>query len=229
MNGTLYIVATPIGNLKDVSFRMLETLKEVDAIYCEDTRVTSKLLARYEIKKSLYRLDAVTERTKVSEVIRKLEEGQNLALVSDAGTPGGVADPGAYLVHEVRAALPEAKIVPIPGPSAIVTALSASGVLANEFMFLGFLPHKKGRQTALKKLAGIEMPVVLFESPHRAGKLFSELAEHIPERVIVVCKELTKLHEEFITGTAAEIHARFQAGDISEKGEFVVILSPVTL
>lgn len=229
MNGTLYIVATPIGNLSDVTFRSLETLKSVDAIYCEDTRVTSKLLARYEIKKSLYRLDAVTERTKVSEVVRKLEEGQNLALVSDAGTPGGIADPGAYLVHEVRRELPDVKIIPIPGASAIVTALSASGVLANEFLFKGFLPHKKGRLTALKELAKISIPVVLFESPHRAGKLFSELAEHMPEREIVVCKELTKLHEEIITGTASEIHARYDAGDISEKGEFVVILSPVTL
>ena len=225
MNGTLFIVATPIGNLKDITLRALETLKEVDAIYCEDTRVTSKLLARYSIKKSLFRLDAVTERGKTPEVLRKLREGQKLALVSDAGTPGGLSDPGAYLVATVRKEAPEVKIHPIPGPSPVTAAISAGGILANDFLFMGFLPHKKGRQTALKEAVGNSRPVVLFESPHRIHKLMDELYALIPDRNIVLAKELTKLHEEIIADTVSHIRERLEKGDISGKGEFVVIIS----
>jgi len=224
--GTLYIVATPIGNLEDMTLRALRTLKEVDAIYCEDTRVTSKLLARYDIRKSLFRLDAVTERKKAPEVLRRLLKGENIALVSDAGTPGGLADPGAYLVAYVREGAPDVKISPIPGPSPVTAALSVGGILANEFVFLGFLPHKKGRQTALKELKTIERPVVLFESPHRIGKLLAELADAVPARKIVLCRELTKMFEDVTTGAAKDIEERFRNGEISGKGEFVVLLAP---
>jgi 16S rRNA (cytidine1402-2'-O)-methyltransferase len=224
--GTLYIVATPIGNLEDITLRALRTLKEVDAIYCEDTRVTSKLLARYEIRNSLFRLDAVTERKKSPEVLRRLLRGENIALVSDAGTPGGLADPGAYLVGYVRKEAPEVKISPIPGPSPVTAALSAGGILANEFVFLGFLPHKKGRQTALKGIPSIKLPVVLFESPHRIGKLLAELAGVVPKRQLVLCRELTKMFEEIVSGAAKDIEERFRKGEISGKGEFVVILGP---
>jgi 16S rRNA (cytidine1402-2'-O)-methyltransferase len=224
--GTLYIVATPIGNLKDITLRALETLKEVDAIYCEDTRVTSKLLARYTIKKSLFRLDAVLERKKAPEVLQRLLEGQNLALVSDAGTPGGLADPGAYLVHFIHEKAPEIKVVPIPGASSISAALSVSGILANQYLFAGFLPHKKGRLTAIKELVKVEIPVVLFESPHRMGKLLDELTLHMPEREAVIGRELTKLYEEVAWGPVAALRERYLKGEISEKGEFVLILGP---
>ena len=224
--GTLYIVATPIGNLKDITLRALETLKEVDAIYCEDTRVTSKLLARYSIRKPLFRLDAVIERQKTPEVIRKLLKGEKLALVSDAGTPGGLSDPGSYLVAEVRKVAPEVKIHPIPGPSPVTAAISVAGVLANDFLFMGFLPHKKGRQTAITEVLKNTRPVVLFESPHRIKKLFLELAAREPERHTVILQELTKLFESVVSGTAAEISEKLEKGDIQARGEFVVVVSP---
>ena len=223
MAGKLFIVATPIGNLKDITLRALETLKEVDAIYCEDTRVTSKLLARYDIRKPLFRLDAVMERKKAAEVIDRLLKGQAIAYVSDAGTPGGLSDPGAYLVSKTREEAPEVKILSIPGPSAITAALSVSGY-SGEFLFIGFLPHKKGRQKALDNLVKSPYTIVLFESPHRMGKLLTELSERVPERRMVIARELTKLYEETTAGSVAEIRKRFESGDISGKGEFVVIL-----
>jgi len=226
MSGTLYIVATPIGNLKDVTLRALETLKEVDAIYCEDTRVTSKLLARYQIKKSLFRLDAVTERKKALEVISRLEKGEKIALVSDAGTPGGLSDPGAHLVSTVRKELPDAKIHPIPGASSVVAAFSVSGIESDGFTFAGFLPHKKGRQKTLDRLLKSELPIILFESPHRMEKLLRELCLRAPDRHVVICRELTKLYEEIAVGPVSEVEARFRNGAISGKGEFVVILAP---
>jgi len=169
--GLLSIVATPIGNLEDVTLRALRTLKECDVIYAEDTRVTSKLLARYEIKKPLQRLDAATETKKASEIIARLESGAHVALVSDAGTPG-ISDPGTRLVKAVQGhshILKNVgiKIEAIPGPSALTAALSVAGMNSTAFTFLGFLPHKKGRQTALKKIMKSEIPVVLYESPHR--------------------------------------------------------------
>lgn len=217
--GTLSIVATPIGNLEDITLRALRILKEVDAIYCEDTRVTAKLLARYEISKPLFRLDAVTEKKKTPEVIARLEKGEHLALVSDAGTPGGLSDPGSYLVAQVRKEVPEIRIEAIPGASPLTAAISIGGVLANEFLFRGFLPHKKGRQTALKEVLASERPVVLFESPHRILKLLGELKD----AHVVVARELTKIHEEVVAGTGAEVAASLEKRG-AVKGEFVVIV-----
>ncbi len=220
--GTLSIVATPIGNLEDITLRALRTLKECDVIYAEDTRVISKLLARYEIKKPLQRLDAVTEAKKADEVIERLEAGERVAFVSDAGTPG-ISDPGARLVKAVRERAPSATVEAIPGASALTAALSIAGMDSNGFTFLGFLPHKKGRQTALKGIAVSELPVVLYESPHRILKLLEELAMLKLSRV-TIARELTKMHEEVVSGNAEEIQAHFAAHPDAVRGEFVVII-----
>jgi 16S rRNA (cytidine1402-2'-O)-methyltransferase len=219
--GTLSIVATPIGNLEDITLRALRTLKECDVIYAEDTRVISKLLARYEIKKPLQRLDAATEDKKVKEVIGRLEEGEKVVFVSDAGTPG-ISDPGARLVARVREFAPQAKIEAIPGASAVAAAISIAGLPTDEFLFFGFLPHKKGRQTAVRFIASSLVPVVLYESPHRIEKLLEELT-HAGIEKVGIGRELTKMHEEFLVGTPAQLQA-----DLTKRkairGEFVVII-----
>ena len=220
--GTLSIVATPIGNLEDITLRALRTLKECDVIYAEDTRVISKLLARYEIKKPLQRLDAATEAKKADEIIARLREGERVAFVSDAGTPG-ISDPGSRLVKAVREQMPSAAIEAIPGASALTAALSIAGLPTGEFTFLGFLPHKKGRQTALKRAAASEIPVVLYESPHRIVKLLEELQDLSIARV-TVARELTKVYEEVVAGSPAELLAHFAAHPDAVRGEFVVII-----
>jgi len=211
-----------------MTLRALRTLKECDVIYAEDTRVISKLLARYEIKKQLQRLDAATELKKADEIIARLEAGERVAYVSDAGTPG-ISDPGARLVAAVREDVARRglaiKIEAIPGSSALTAALSIAGLGADAFTFLGFLPHKKGRQTALKKLAESEIPVVLYESPHRVLKLLEELVQHQVLH-ITIARELTKIHEEVVSGTPGEVSAHFVAHPDAVRGEFVVIIEP---
>ena len=221
-SGKLSIVATPIGNLGDITLRALETLKNADAIYSEDTRVIAKLLAKYEIRKPLHRLDSIKELKRVHEIVERLQAGERLVFVTDAGTPG-ISDPGGRLVKGVREALPEAKIEAIPGPSALTAALSIAGLDSPEFMFLGFLPHKKGRQTLLKKIAESEFPVILYESPHRILKLLQELGD----KKVTIGRELTKVHEEIIFGTAAEVTQSLKDRD-AVRGEFVVIVQPST-
>jgi 16S rRNA (cytidine1402-2'-O)-methyltransferase len=222
--GTLSIVATPIGNLEDITLRALRTLKECDVIYTEDTRVIAKLLARYEIKKPLQRLDAATEAKKADEILERLTAGERVAYVSDAGTPG-ISDPGTRLVAVVREQLSSATIEAIPGASALTAALSISGIDTAAFTFLGFLPHKKGRQTALGKVRASEIPVVLYESPHRILKLFDELRMLDVSRVIIA-RELTKVHEEIVSGTVVEVQSHFAAHPDAVRGEFVVIVVP---
>lgn len=222
--GTLSIVATPIGNLEDITLRALRTLKEADVIYAEDTRVISKLLSRYEIQKPLQRLDAATEAKKADEVIERLGEGERVVYVSDAGTPG-ISDPGTRLVAAVREALPGTTIEAIPGASALTAALSISGIDTSAFTFLGFLPHKKGRQTALARIAESEVPVVLYESPHRIEKLLEEL-KAIGASHVVIARELTKVHEELISGSVEDIEAHFKAHPDAIRGEFVVLVTP---
>jgi 16S rRNA (cytidine1402-2'-O)-methyltransferase len=222
MHGTLSIVATPIGNLEDITLRALRTLKECDVIYAEDTRVISKLLARYEISKPLQRLDAATEAEKAKEIIGRLEEGQRIVFVSDAGTPG-VSDPGARLVARVREFAHEATIEAIPGASALTALLSIAGLESDSFLFLGFLPHKKGRQTAIKKIAASEHPVVLYESPHRILKLLKELETFVPQCRVTIGRELTKMHEEVLVGSPAELAKTLEEKD-AVRGEFVVIV-----
>lgn len=222
IQGKLSIVATPIGNLEDITLRALRTLKESDVIYAEDTRVISKLLARYEIKKPLQRLDAATEIKKADEIIARLEANERVVFVSDAGTPG-ISDPGARLVGQVRAKLPNTIIEAIPGPSALTAALSIAGLDTTGFTFLGFLPHKKGRQTALKKIVASEIPVVLYESPHRILKLLKELGTLQASKVIIA-RELTKIHEEVVSGSVEEVQEYFALHPGAVRGEFVVIV-----
>ncbi|MFA5877210.1 MAG: 16S rRNA (cytidine(1402)-2'-O)-methyltransferase [Candidatus Paceibacterota bacterium] len=224
MAGTLFVVATPIGNLQDITLRALSTLKSVTRIVAEDTRVTKKLLDRHDIHVPLFPLHAHSSRAQFDKVAEMVASGENIALVTDAGTPG-VSDPGALIVRLVRERCGEKSVVPIPGVSAVVTALSGSGVPADEFVFLGFLPHKKGRQKLLDEVVLMKRAVVMYESPHRIMKLLEELVARVPERHVVIAKELTKMFEHIAGGTALEVQERLKNGDISGKGEFVVILA----
>ncbi len=222
---TLYIVATPIGNLEDVTLRALRVLKEADLVLCEDTRVTKRLLEKYNIKTPTLSYHAQSKLSKVEKILELLEEGKTLALVSDAGTPA-VSDPGVLLVSQIRERFGDAvTISPIPGPSAVITALSASGIPASEFLFLGFLPHKKGRETLFREIAASKRTVVFYESPHRILKTFESLAQYVPEREVAVGREITKIHEEFPRGTAAELLAYFAKNEEKVRGEFVVIVA----
>lgn len=228
---TLYIVATPIGNLEDITLRALRVLKEVDVILCEDTRVTAKLLQKYGIKTPTSSYHSHSKLSKVEKIFWLLEGGKNLALVSDAGTPA-ISDPGSLLVSQIRermsgvnGQMSNVSIVPIPGPSAAIVALSASGFPSSDFLFLGFLPHKKGRETLFKEIAESKRTVVFYESPHRIIKALTSLKEHLKNRKIAIARELTKIHEEFLSGTAEEVIEYFNANKEKIRGEFVVIVS----
>ena len=227
---SLYIIATPIGNLEDITLRALRVLGEVDLILCEDTRVTKKLLAKYDIDTSTMSYHANSAVSKTEKVIALLQEGKNIALVSDAGTPT-ISDPGSFLVKEVREKLVDTvAVVAIPGASAVVSALSVSGLPASEFLFLGFLPHKKGRETLFKKIEESKRTVVFYESPHRILKTLESLkihlgVGHLSERKVVVARELTKIHEEIVSGTADEVLVYFQNNNEKVRGEFVVMVS----
>src|SRR3989338_3534178 len=222
--GTLYIVGTPIGNLEDVTLRALRTLKEIDVILCEDTRVTQKLLAKYDIQaKQLATYNEQESGVTAGKIIGWLEEGKNVALVSDAGTPG-ISDPGTMLVQKVREALPEVKIESVPGPSALTAALSIAGVPVHDFVFLGFLPHKKGRETLFKEIAASERTTIFYESPHRILKTLEALQKFAPTKKVTIARELTKIHEEKKSGTAVELLEFFKANEEKVRGEFVVIV-----
>ncbi|MCX6739488.1 MAG: 16S rRNA (cytidine(1402)-2'-O)-methyltransferase [Candidatus Parcubacteria bacterium] len=220
----LYIIATPIGNLEDITLRAIRILGEVDAILCEDTRMTAKLLQKYEIQKTLISYHAHSKLSKVEKVFELLEEGKNLALVSDAGTPC-ISDPGVMLVAQVREKFGnDVQVIPVPGPSAVISALSASGLPSSEFLFLGFLPHKKGRETLFKEISVSERTIAFYESPHRILKALESLQKFAPEKKIVIARELTKIYEEFISGTATEILAHFESHKDTIRGEFVVMV-----
>jgi 16S rRNA (cytidine1402-2'-O)-methyltransferase len=221
MENKLFIISTPIGNLKDITFRAIEILKEVNLIACEDTRVASILLNHYEIKKELISLNAVNETHRIENILGRIESGNSCALISDAGTPG-ISDPGVRLIS--AAIERRIEVVPIPGPSALITALTISGLPTNSFVFEGFIPQKKGRQKKLSELSKEERTIVLYESTYRIEKLLNELNEHMPERLVVVCRELTKKFEETWRGTPGEILASL--GEKVSKGEFVVVIAP---
>ncbi|HFC10631.1 MAG TPA: 16S rRNA (cytidine(1402)-2'-O)-methyltransferase [Candidatus Kaiserbacteria bacterium] len=222
----LSIVATPIGNLGDITLRALDILRETDVIACEDTRVTAKLLAHYNIKKPLVIFHARNARVAGVRILELLSEGKNIALVTDAGTPG-VSDPGSALVGLVRSKLPDIVIEAIPGASALVTALSVSGVQISEFTFLGFLPHKKGRQTLFAEIAEASRAYVFYESPHRIEKALASLVDVLSEeRRIVVARELTKIYESVVSGSALEVSSYFSSHPDEVRGEFVVIVAP---
>jgi 16S rRNA (cytidine1402-2'-O)-methyltransferase len=221
MQGSLYIVSTPIGNLKDITLRALEILKDVDFIICEDTRVTSILLKNYNIKKELISMNAQSEQKKVPKLIERINTGETCALVSDAGTPS-ISDPGVRFISKVIKN--EIKVVPVPGVSALVAALSISGLPTDSFVFEGFLPQKKGRKKKLKQLSIEEKTIILYESTHRIEKLLNELNEFMPERFVVICRELTKKFEEVRRGFPKELLETFNKS--VNKGEFVVIIAP---
>jgi len=219
--GTLFIVATPIGNLGDITLRAFETLKTVDAVLSEDTRVTGKLLMHYEIKKSLISCHEHTDDAKLGQIIGRLTRGESLAFVSDAGTPG-LSDPGNKLVSLALAAgIP---VVPIPGVSALAAMVSVAGIDMREFMFLGFPPHKKGRETFFKKVAATEIPVVYYESVHRVVKNLELLETLAPESRVIIGRELTKMFEEVRRGSVSDILAHYREHESTVKGEFVVIV-----
>jgi 16S rRNA (cytidine1402-2'-O)-methyltransferase len=218
----LYIVATPIGNLEDISLRALRILKEVDLILCEDTRVTKKLLDCYQIKKPLLSYHQHSRLQKIDYIISLLKEGKNLALVSDSGTPG-VSDPGNKLVEEVINRLREdVKIIPIPGPSALTCAASVSGFPMEKFLFLGFLPKKKKRKKVLKEIVDSKYPVIFYESPYRIVETLKELEDMERDLKVAVCRELTKKFETIYRGEIEKVIGEMERNPI--KGEFVVVV-----
>jgi 16S rRNA (cytidine1402-2'-O)-methyltransferase len=219
MKGTLYVVATPIGNLEDITARALRILKDVDVVACEDTRRTRALLTHFDIHTPTVSYYEHNKLSRGPQLLRQLAEGRSVALVSDAGTPG-ISDPGVLLVREARAA--GVPVVPIPGPSAVVAALSAAGLPADRFVFDGFLPVKPGRRrNRLAQLRDLETTVVFYESPHRIVATLEAIAEVFGEVPVVVARELTKQFEEIVTATPAEHLARFASG---VRGEFTVVI-----
>ncbi len=221
MPGTLYLVATPIGNLEDITLRALRVLRECDVVAAEDTRRTGQLLKHFEISKPMISYFAFNEAKRSEEILERLQRGEKVALVTDAGTPG-ISDPGERVVRAAVAA--GLRVESVPGPCALVAALTASGLPTDEFHFIGFLPHKSGQRRkqleALKPFAGT---LALYESPYRVEKLLGELSEVFPTRRVVLARELTKKFEEFLRGTPAELLALVAKRSL--KGEFVVLVS----
>lgn len=219
---TLYVVGTPIGNLKDISLRALETLKEVDFVLCEDTRVTKKLLEHYDIATPTISYHQHSKLQKVDQIMKLLAEGKDLALVSDAGTPG-VSDPGNQLVKEITKQLESVQIVPVPGVSALTAIASVAGLPVDRFVFLGFPPQKKGRKKFFEEVVASKFTVVLYESPYRVLKTLKELEELDEKLHIVVGRELTKKFETISRGSVNEVIEELQQNPI--KGEFVILVS----
>ena len=218
----LYIIATPIGNLEDITLRALRVIKEVDLILCEDTRHTKRLLDKYEINTPTMSYHQHSKLNKINKIVNLLECGKNLALVSDAGTPG-ISDPGNKLIEYLVENNIDVKIIPIPGPSAVISALSISGFPTDNFIFLGFVPHKKGRQTFFENLAKEKKTATFYESPHRIMKTLESLKKYIPEKEIAVCRELTKIYETIYRGKPDEVAKKIASDEI--KGEFVVVVN----
>jgi len=230
--GLLSIVATPIGNMEDITLRALRVLREADYILCEDTRVTGNLLKHYGIETKTRRYDAHASEKVHEGIVRDLGDGKKIALVSDAGTPG-ISDPGVMLVARAREA--GVRIDAIPGASAVTAAFSIAGISGNSFTFLGFVPLKKGRQTFFKSLQDYETPVIFYEAPHRIMKTLESLVEHLGNDLaesntpgnwsIVVARELTKMFEEVVTGSPQEIFEYFIDNPEHVRGEFVVMVA----
>jgi len=219
-----YVVGTPIGNLEDITYRAVRILGEVDLILCEDTRVTLNLLNKYGLKKPMMSYHARSKLSKVDLILEKIEAGETLALVSDAGTPT-ISDPGSVLVAKIRERFPELEIIAIPGASALTSAISVAGLHTAEFTFLGFLPHKKGRETLFKEIVGSERVMVFYESPHRILKTLESLTKILPnERKVVVARELTKIFEQVVSGSAETVLKYFTGNSDKVRGEFVVLV-----
>jgi 16S rRNA (cytidine1402-2'-O)-methyltransferase len=215
----LYIVSTPIGNLEDITLRAIRILKEVDYITAEDTRHSKILLNKYEISTPLLSYHSYSSQTKLEKIIGLLKQGKSVALISDAGTPG-ISDPAYALIkHAIQEGI---EIIPIPGPSSLLAALVMSGLPMNRFLYLGFLPLKKGRQKLLKSLAQEARTIVLFESPHRLLKTLNQLHEHLGNRQIAICREITKIYEQALRVTVSEAITHFTK--TKPKGEFVLVI-----
>ncbi|MCD6288183.1 MAG: 16S rRNA (cytidine(1402)-2'-O)-methyltransferase [Candidatus Hydrogenedentes bacterium] len=218
--GTLYLVSTPIGNLEDITMRAVRLLGEVDLIAAEDTRKTRRLLDRYDIRTRMTSVHEHNERHRVPNLLNELENGADIALVSNAGTPN-LSDPGFVFVREAIAR--GITVTPVPGANAMLAALTASGLATHRFVFEGFLPRKKGaRQKRLETIANGSMTAIVYESPYRMAKLLAEIRELMPDRRLVVARELTKIHEEFLRGTATELAHLFE--ERTYKGEFTVVI-----
>jgi len=218
--GSLYVVSTPIGNLEDVTVRALRVLREVGLVAAEDTRRTRRLLGHYDIHTNMTPLHEHNERKKVPQLVQKLQSGTDVALVSNAGTPA-ISDPGFLLVREaIRCGIP---VVPVPGADALIPALATSGLATHRFVFEGFLPKRPGeRRRRLEQIAADTRTAIVYESPYRIEKLVKELSELMPDRRIVLAREMTKIHEEFMRGLPGEILADLQARP--RKGEFTVVI-----
>lgn len=217
----LYIVSTPIGNLEDMTFRAVRVLKEVDFICAEDTRTSGKLLKHYEIETPMTSFHAHSSDGKREAIVRRLQEGESTALISDAGTPG-ISDPGWALIRDCLDAGVE--VSPVPGASAVLSALVGSGLPMDKFVYLGFLPLKKGRHTLFTQLAEEKRSIVFYESPKRIIRTLEKLAEYLEEETeVVIARELTKIHEEFLRGSLTTVLAELKSRD-SIKGEMVVVL-----
>ena len=222
MAGILYLVATPIGNLEDITLRALRILKEVDLIACEDTRHTRKLLSHYDISRPTISYHEHNERERTPDLIEKLQSGVSIALVSDAGTPL-VSDPGYRLVSE--AILRGLDVVPIPGPSALVTAIAASGLPTAEFTFAGFLPPRRAaRRARLQEIAPLKSTVIFYEAPHRIRETLSDARELLGDRQAVLARELTKLHEQFLRGSLSQLAKALE--ETATRGEMVLLIGP---
>jgi 16S rRNA (cytidine1402-2'-O)-methyltransferase len=218
---SLYIVPTPIGNLGDITLRALDILKSVDSILAEDTRTSGFLLKHYQISKPIQSFHIFNEHKALQSVIQKLKGGDTIALVSDAGTPG-ISDPGFLLIRECLKN--DLTVDCLPGSTALIPALVKSGFPTDRFVFEGFLPHKKGKQTLLKELAEEERTIILYESPHRLVKTLEQMLEFFgTDRLVSVSRELTKLHEETFTGTLADTLLHFQKKEV--KGEIVLVIN----
>lgn len=220
----LYVVATPIGNLDDMTVRAISVLNSVDLILAEDTRITKILLDKYNIKKGMVSYHQHSSFRRIEYIISLLKEGKNLALVTDAGTPG-ISDPGNFLISEILKEIPDLKISAVPGANAALAALSISGFPTDNFVYLGFPPHKKGRQTFFRKIGEIKKTVVFYESKHRILKALDELEKfsNLGERQIIVARELTKQFETIYRGTINEIKQKLNKNNLL--GEFVVVIS----
>ncbi|RKY05022.1 16S rRNA (cytidine(1402)-2'-O)-methyltransferase [Candidatus Poribacteria bacterium] len=220
MSGTLYVVATPIGNLEDITLRALRVLREVDLIAAEDTRHTKKLLDHYGIRKPMVSYHEHNERERAEQLVRELKKGKDVALVTDAGTPA-ISDPGYVLIR--RCIEEGVKVVPVPGPSALIAALCVSGLPVHRFAFEGFLPHKGGkRRNKLEELKDEERTLIFYESPHRLLKTLKDMLEILGDRNIAVARELTKVHEEVFRGRISEAIKRFSSSPV--KGEITLVV-----
>jgi 16S rRNA (cytidine1402-2'-O)-methyltransferase len=219
--GKLYVVATPIGNLADITFRAIDTLKAVDLVACEDSRVTLRLLNHYSISKKAVSYHQHSRLSKIDYLIEELKKGKNIALTTDAGTPG-ISDPGNFLIEKVLAE--KIEVIPIPGPSAVGTIVSVAGINMQRFSFFGFPPHKKGRESFFREVATSKIPVIYYESPHRLAKNLETLSAIAPEKGIIIGRELTKVFEQILRGSVEEGRSYFVDHPEKVKGELVIMV-----